>query len=138
MSWNDYQRNAVGGRARESEHSPDAHLYLPQDVELASQWFDRWSRFLYAERSTPQSQVLPAYYDLRIIAADGCDAGDDGDYDFDWWQKVVLPTLSVHVLGVDRHDVDEVYEHSQCAMHCVSVCVPFQVVCLMTFVTLVN
>ena len=50
----------------------------------------------------------------------------------------MLHTLSVHVLGVDRHHGDEVYERSLNAMHGVSVCVCFQVVCLMTFVTLVN
>ena len=67
---------------------------------------------------------MPAYDDLRTIAAVGCDVADDGDYDFDWWQPVVLPTLSVHVLGVDRHHGDEAHERSPNAMHRVSVCVP--------------
>ena len=69
--------------------------------------------------------MLPAYDDLRVIAADGVAAGDAGDYDFDWWTHVVLPTMSVHVLGVDRRDGDETHETSPCAMHYVNVCVPF-------------
>ena len=99
MTWADSQRNGVCGRARESEHSLDAQLCVSEDVDCVSQWFDRWFRFLRAERSTPQSRALPAYDFLRTIAAVGCYAGDDGDYDFAWWQPVVLPTLSAHVLG---------------------------------------
>ena len=85
MRWADFQRTGVGGRARESEHSLDAQLCVPEGVDCVSQWFDRWCRFLRAERSTPQSRALPAYDVLRTIAAVGCDAGDDGDYDFARW-----------------------------------------------------
>ena len=82
MTWADSQRNGVCGRARESEHSLDAQLCVFEDVDCVSQWFDRWCRFLRAERSTPQSRALPAHDFLCTIAAVGCYAGDDGDYVF--------------------------------------------------------
>ena len=125
MSWDDDQHNGSGVRVRESDFSVRSRLQFVEGFDSHYQWFDRWFRFLDAEWATPKCQELPAYDELRNIAAGGSPAGDDGDYDFNWWHEVVLPTLSVHVLGVDRRDGDESYETSPLAMHRVSVCVPF-------------
>ena len=66
---------------------------------------------------TPKPRVLPGYDHLRDIAADDVDVGDAGAFDYDPWIRVVLPTMNVHILGMDRRVGDASYEISLCSMH---------------------
>jgi len=104
MLWDDDDLRAVRGRVKESSYSAQAQLHFPDCADSDLQWFDDWFWFLDAERDTPKCRELPGYDALRDIAADEVAAGDAGDFDFDPWTSVVLPTMNVHVLGVDRRD----------------------------------
>ena len=125
MLWDDDDHRAVRGRVKESSYSAQAQLHFPDCADSDLQWFDDWFWFLDAERDTPKCRELPGYDALRDIAADEVAAGDAGDFDFDPWTSVVLPTMNVHVLGVDRRDGHQSYEISEYAMYYVNVCVPF-------------
>ena len=125
MCWDEDRHNAGHGSAIESEYSAQSQLHFSAGSYSAPQWIDEWLSFLKSEKDTPKCRVLPAYDDLRNIVAEDSFAGVGVDHDYGSWADVVLPTLSVHVVGVDRRHGDEIDELSDLAMHHVNVCVPF-------------
>ena len=87
--------------------------------------FDEWLGFLSVARVELDAAVLSGHDHLCDIFPDDVAAGDVGDFDFHLWTRIVLPTMSVHILGMDRRDGDGGYETFEYAMHYVNVCVPF-------------
>ena len=93
-------------------------------VSVSLQLSDEWLGCLSADGVEPDAPLLSGHDQLCDVAADDVAAVDVGGFDFYSWTCDVLPTMSVHILGLDRRDGDGGYETFECAMHYVNVCVP--------------
>ena len=102
MQWGD---DVFHGPAKERVYFVQTQLHFSVGAGSDSaQLFAEWLGFLAAERVTPRFRVLPGYDHLRDIVADDVAVGDDGDFDYDSWTRVVLLSMNVHILGMDRRD----------------------------------
>ena len=63
--------------------------------------FDEWLGFLSVARVELDAAVLSGHDHLCDILPDDVAAGDVGDFDFHLWTRIVLPTMSVHILGME-------------------------------------
>ena len=45
--------------------------------------------------------------------------------DFVAWRQIVLPTMNVHLLALDKRNEDDQFVNSSYAMHYCNICIPF-------------
>ena len=47
------------------------------------------------------------------------------EVDLELWRRIVLPTMNVHLLGLDKRSKDEQFVNSPKAMHYCNICIPY-------------
>lgn len=80
------------------------------------QWIHHWLQFLDSNESVEPQRKLPRYNPVWD-AAEGVD--------LESWSRIVLPTMNVHLLALDRRTNNPEFERSQSAMHYSNICLPF-------------